>query len=50
MCLGENDQWYLIGQAFAYTGNCGYSILYFTRTSYVLDYIKETIDRLEGNV
>ena len=48
MCLGENDQWYLIGQNYGYDGQCGYTISYFTRISYVSHYIEETIDRLEG--
>ncbi len=50
MCLGENDQWYLIGQKYGFFGHCGYSISYFTRTSYEFEYITEIIDRLEGIV
>ncbi|XP_072043140.1 uncharacterized protein [Amphiura filiformis] len=46
-CLGEDDRWYLVGQFLSYEGQCGNSTTYFSRTSYLEDYISDVINRLE---
>ncbi|XP_072043144.1 uncharacterized protein [Amphiura filiformis] len=47
MCYGADARWYLVGQKISRRGECGDINSYFSRVSYLRDYINETINRIE---